>query len=378
MARRWLVTAVLLTCVAAGVAGQASDPSSAAALAARATERIRALQAEADRLAAQARTLFNDLRALELDRAIAQEGVTGAEARLTEVTAKRDEAAARVEKLEAERVANTPGVAERLVSIYKRGRGGYARLLLASDDPRAFGRLTRGVAAIAALDNVRVESHRRTLAAERAALADLETRRAEVSASQQTATTARADLEKAVAARNRAIDGLDQRRDLAAQYVSELQQAQAALQRTVGGLESAPPDLPFKPFRGALDWPVRGRLVSRFGTSRDNRFGTAIVRNGIEIGAAEGTAVTAVHGGIAAYVAPFTGFGNLIILDHGGGAFTMYGHLASTNLTQGQRVPRGTTIGTVGLAPAGSSALYFEVRIDGRPADPLEWLRSSP
>ncbi len=377
MTRRWLVTAVLLTCVAAGVAGQAPDPS-AAALAARAAERIRALQSEADRLAAQARTLFNDLRALELDRAIAQENVSGAEARLAEVTARRDAAAARVAQLEAERVANTPGVADRLVSIYKRGRGGYARLLLASDDPRAFGRLTRGVAAIATLDNVRIESHRRTLAAERSALADLETRRAEVGASQQTATTARADLEKAVAARNRAIDALDQRRDLAAQYVAELQQAQAALQRTVGGLESAPPDLPFKPFRGALDWPVRGRLVSRFGTSRDNRFGTAIVRNGIEIGAAEGTAVTAVHGGIAAYVAPFTGFGNLIILDHGGGAFTMYGHLASTSITQGQRVPRGTTLGTVGLAPAGSAALYFEVRIDGRPADPLEWLRSSP
>ena len=58
----------------------------------------------------------------------------------------RDASAERVERLEAARVAGTPGVEERLVSIYKRGRGGYARLLLSSDDPRAFGRLTRGVA----------------------------------------------------------------------------------------------------------------------------------------------------------------------------------------------------------------------------------------
>lgn len=363
----------------AAVPAPAQDTAGEAkALVARAAERIRALQKEADELAARARTLFNDLRKLELERAIAQEQVASTDAQLATVTAERDAAAGRVEELEAERVANTPGVAERLVSIYKRGRGGYARLLLSSDDPRAFGRLTRGVAAIATLDRLRVETHRRTLAAERTALAELEARRAEVIGLQQKAAEARAALEKTVKARNAAIDALDARRDLAAQYVAELLQAQSALQQAVVNMGDTPADLPFEPFRGALDWPVRGRVVTRFGPSREGRFGTSIVRNGIEIAADEGSRVRAVHGGRVAYAAPFAGFGTLVIVDHGNQSFTLYGHLREALVERDTRIARGGTVGLVGLAPAGSAALYFEVRVDGRPVDPLQWLRSPP
>jgi septal ring factor EnvC (AmiA/AmiB activator) len=372
----WLAAILLL----AGAGGSWGQPASDAAreLAARAADRILSLQREADQLAAQARTIFNDLRKLELERAIAQQRVAEADAQLRAVTAERDDAAARVERLEAARVAGTPGVEERLVSIYKRGRGGYARLLLSSDDPRAFGRLTRGVAAIATLDQVRLDAYRRNLEAERQALADLERRREEVGTSQRAAAQARSDLDKAVQARNTAIDGLDARRDMAARYVAELQEAQAALQRTVGAVGATATELPFQPFKGDLDWPVRGKVVARFGPAVDRRFGTSIARNGIEIAAPEGTPVNAVHGGTVAFAAPFSGFGTLVIVDHGGGAFTIYGHLGEARVERGARVARGAIVGTVGLAPAGSAALYFEVRVDGRPADPLQWLRSSP
>jgi septal ring factor EnvC (AmiA/AmiB activator) len=376
LGRAGLVIACMMVADAV-VSGQPAADD-ARALAARAAERIRALQQEADELAAQTRTLLNDLRKLDLDRAIAQQRVAEADAALQTVTAERDEAAARVERLEAARIAGTPGVAERLVSIYRRGRGGYARLLLSSDDPRAFGRLTRGVAAIATLDKVRIDMHRRTLEAERKALQTLEERHLQVAASQQQAAQAGTQLDKSAQARNAAIDRLDQRRDQAAQYVAELQQAQAQLARTANSLAETPTDLPFQPFRGALDWPVSGAVLTRFGASRDGRFGTAIVRNGIEIAAPEGTPVHAVHGGIVAYAAPFTGFGTLIIIDHGRGAFTMYGHLGESRVRLGGKVPRRAVLGTVGLAPAGAAALYFEVRVDGRPTDPLQWLRSSP
>ena len=329
-------------------------------MAARAAERIRALQREADDLAAKARSLFNDLRKLELDRAIAQQRVTEAEAALAAVTAQRDTAAKRVERIEAERVANTPGVAERLVSIYKRGRGGYAQLLLSSDDPRAFGRLTRGVAAIATLDRVRVEAHRRTLAAERSALADLENQRHQVASSQKAATKANQDLEKTVKARNNAIDAIDARRDLAAKYVAELQEAQAALQRRVGEVQHhhrARTAVPALPWRPGLAHERRG--LTRFGPSRQGRFGTAIVRNGIEIKAAEGAPARAVHGGTVAFAEPFAGYGTLVIVDHGGGAFTMYGHLGDVRVARGDRVQRNGIIGTVGLAPAGESSPLF-------------------
>lgn len=346
---------------------------------ARAAARIRSLQVEADRLAAEARSVFGDLRKLEIDRAIKREQLSRMEAELAQITQAGEAAAAHVKGLEAARVAQIPGVESRLVEIAKRGRGGYLQLLLASDDVRAFGRLSRGVAAVAELDRVRLETHRRTLVAERAAFADLNRKRAAIAAAQKEAAAARAAVDAAVAARNRAIDDLDRRRDLTAEYVGELQNAQLALERRMAtaGAASTAAALPIRPFRGDLEWPVTGNVVSAFGKALAGRFGTSIVRNGIEIAAPEGTPVRAVHGGTVAYAAPFTGFGVLAIVDHGGSAFTLYGHLSEVSVAPGAAIQRGAQVGKVGLVPAGDAGLYFELRIDGRPVDPLQWLRRS-
>jgi septal ring factor EnvC (AmiA/AmiB activator) len=342
----------------------------------RAERRIRALQTEADRLAARARTVLGELRRLELDRDIKQEELGLAERALVRVTADRDAAAKRLKALEETRVAETPGVEERLVELSKRGRAGYVQLLLASNDARAMGRMARGVAAVAELDRLRLEAHRRTVAAERAALDELNTQRAEVAAKQKDAARAKAAVDAAVRARNRMIDDLDHRRDLAAQYVAELQEAQRELERTLASPDApaAAVTLPIQPFRGELPWPLKGTVASRFGRVPSGRFGTEIVRNGIDLTAPEGTPVAAVHEGVVAFAAPFTGFGTLVILDHGKSAFTMYGFLKEAAVTVGTNVARGTTLGTVGLSPSGGPALYFEVRIDGRPVDPLQWL----
>jgi septal ring factor EnvC (AmiA/AmiB activator) len=338
--------------------------------------RIRALQAESDRIAAQARTVFGDLRRLEIDREIKQQEVTKTELALAQVASERTRTEKQLKALEATRVAQTPGIKERLVELSKHGPAGYVQLLLSSDDVRAIGRMARGVAAVAEIDRVRLDVHRRTLAAERDALKELDRQHQEVATLKREATRARSAVDKAVAAHNRLIDELDRRRDLAAQYVAELQTAQAELDRTVASAESGAPviALPIRPFRGDLPWPVAGRVVTRFGRQSAGRFGTSIVRNGIEVSAAEGTTATAVHEGTVAYAAPFSGFGTLVIVDHGQSAFTLYGHLLETVVRPGMNVSRGVPVGRVGVGPSGGAALYFEVRIDGRPVDPLQWL----
>lgn len=343
----------------------------------RAARRIRALQAEADRLAAQSRTVFGELRKLAIDRALRQEELQTVERELVRVSVDRDATAKRLKALEATRIAGTPGVAERLVELAKRGRAGYVQLLLASNDVRAMGRMARGVAAVAELDRVRLETHRRNLAAERDAFAELSKQRAAVARLQKDAARAKMAADAAVVARNRMIDDLDRRRDLAAQYVAELQQAQRELARTIASSDagSTVVALPIRPFRGDLPWPVKGRVTERFGRAPAGRFGTTIVRNGIEVTAREGDDVRAVHEGTVAYAAPFTGFGTLVIIDHGQSAFTLYGHLAEAVVTAGTNVSRGTVLGTLGQSPSGGAAAYFEVRIDGRPVDPLQWLR---
>jgi septal ring factor EnvC (AmiA/AmiB activator) len=133
--------------------------------------------------------------------------------------------------------------------------------------------------------------------------------------------------------------------------------------------------LPIRPFRGDLPWPARGTVARRFGTERDPRFGTTLNRNGLEIRATEGAPVVAVHEGQVAFAGPFTGFGNLVIVDHGQGNFSLYGHLEELAVTKGDAVERQRQVGTVGRTPTGDPALYFELRIDGRPVDPLQWLK---
>jgi len=350
-----------------------SDPKSQSD---RAAARIRALQAESDRLAVQARTVFGDLRRLEIEQEIKQAEVIKVETDLARVTMARDNAADYVATLAATRVAQTPGVKERLVELSKRGRAGYVQLLLAANDVRAMGRMARGVAAVAELDRVRLDTHRRMLDAERTALGELEQQRVAVTTLQRTARAARTAVDAAVAARNRLIEDLDKRRDLAAQFVVELQQAQAQLDRTIATADasSSVAALPIRPFQGVLPWPLNGPITSRFGRVASGRFGTTIVRNGIELAAAEGANATAVHEGTVAFAAPFAGFGTLVIVDHGSSAFTLYGHLLDAAVSAGTNVSRGAVLGRVGLSPAGGAALYFELRIDGRPVDPLQWL----
>jgi murein hydrolase activator len=354
-----------------------SQSPSATDLGRQAERRITELHAEADRLAVETSTTLTTLRRLELQRQIKVQELARAEAELGDLTAQFEQASARVDALEATRRAEAPWVQQRIVEVYKRGRLEYVRMLLTADNLRDIGRMSRALAELARLAHVRLENHRQTIRNERVALADLDKRRAEVDQARVAATRARRAMDAAVAASARHLEELDRRRDLAARYIGELQSAQQELQRSVESFSSAGTRaLPLEPFRGGLDWPIRGAVLSRFGPSTADRFGTTIVRNGIEIAAEEGAAIHAVHGGTVAYSAPFTGFGTLVIVDHGNNAFTLYGHLSQATVVRGSTVGRGDVLGRAGRTPTGQPAAYFELRIDGRPVDPVQWLRS--
>jgi len=133
--------------------------------------------------------------------------------------------------------------------------------------------------------------------------------------------------------------------------------------------------LPIRPFRGALAWPARGVVTARFGRQSTSRYGTGIARNGIEVSMAEGQPVRAVHEGTVAFAEPFTGYGTLVILDHGDGAYSLYGYLGSITVARGDRVEAQAPIALSGRNPSGNPALYFELRVDGKPVDPLQWLK---
>ena len=373
-ARWWGVGFILAAALSVGAIAQEPVPPGSAAQAA---ARIRDLQAEADQLARAAGTLLTELRRLEIARQIKSQEVQKAELELAMLAKSQEAMEQRLDRIAAERSAATPLVHERLVAIYKRGRGGYLRLLVQADNLQQLGRLTRGVASVARLDQLRVDAQRRTVREEQAALGELAARRAKAAGARDAAAAARRDLDSAIAAQARRIDEVDQRRDLAAQYVGELQAAQTSLQQRLETSKAPATSLPILPFRGMLDWPVNGRLLAGFGRGSADRLAAAVVRNGIEISTIEAQQVRTVHPGTVSYAAPFAGFGTLVIVDHGNNAFSLYGHLSQTLVTEGASVERNAVIGRAGRSPAGVQSLYFELRIDGRPVDPVQWFRSS-
>lgn len=345
----------------------------------RARERVRALQREAAVLAAQERSLLVELRQLEVDLRLRAEELAQINAEVTATTGELDRTESATRELQAEVARQKPIIAVRLTELYKLGRVGYWRLLLNVDDVNTVGRAYRSVGVLVRLDQDRMTAHRRTLASLTASRAALQTRQATLQSLRSEAQKVKSALDRAVVAHNERIRALDARRDLNARLVGELEMAQERLKATVGTLppgEAPWPGLPLAPFRGDLDWPVEGRVTEFFGRQAHSRFGTLIRRNGVEIAAVEDSPVRAIHDGRVAYAAPFTGYGNLVIVDHGNQAYSLYGYLATLQVQPDSSVGQGTTLGTVGR-PTGSEAprLYFELRIDGSPVDPVEWLR---
>jgi murein DD-endopeptidase MepM/ murein hydrolase activator NlpD len=123
------------------------------------------------------------------------------------------------------------------------------------------------------------------------------------------------------------------------------------------------------PSAAGLIWPVSGPVTSPFGM----RWGR--MHEGIDIGAGSGAPIYAAAAGVIVYAGWLGGYGNLVIIDHGGGLATAYGHQSQIAVSNGQQVGQGQLIGYIGCTGhCFGSHLHFEVRINGSPVDPLGYL----
>ena len=122
---------------------------------------------------------------------------------------------------------------------------------------------------------------------------------------------------------------------------------------------------------GAFSWPVSGTITSPFGW-RSNPFGGAPeFHQGLDIAAPTGTTITASAGGTVMMAQWYGGYGNYILIDHGGGYSTGYGHLSAFYVSAGQQVKQGQAIGAVGCTGECTGPhVHFEIRINGKPVDP--------
>jgi septal ring factor EnvC (AmiA/AmiB activator) len=381
--RRGASVAALAIAATTLTAQPASPPRAAAAAASSKVldARLSQAKAEAARLAGEQRTLLGRLRQIELaleTRTLERERTARAQTAATKAV---DSAASRVAAADAELAALTPEVKARLVRLYKLMPLGYDRLLFSLEDARTFDRAARVVAVLARSDRDRLEQFQQLRATRAADVTRLARERDGLDMLSSRLAGEEEALIETAANQYRLLKDVKERRDLNAQLLRELAAARDRLDRSVAELTAVGSSTVAAGGRlraGTMSWPVPGRIEARFGKQSSSRFGTMVNRNGIDIGAAEGAPVKAVQAGKVAYADAFAGFGRVVIVDHGGRFYTLYGHLASVDVSKGAAVQAGDDLGTVGMAPTGSPSLYFEVRIDGRPADPVQWLKPAP
>lgn len=148
----------------------------------------------------------------------------------------------------------------------------------------------------------------------------------------------------------------------------QVKERERRARKAAGGKTTAPRQ--FASLSGGLSAPLSGKVVSRFGRQHDTTFDVTIENRGVEIEAASGASVKSVGQGEVAFAGAVSGFGNVLIVQHGGGLFSVYGRLEAFLVKQGEAVKKGSVVGRLPGSPSGKSVLYLELRAGGTAIDP--------
>ncbi|PYQ54351.1 MAG: hypothetical protein DMF78_06275 [Acidobacteria bacterium] len=340
----------------------------------RVRERRQVIERDLARLRGQEKGLLAEVERLELEVRLRVEQLRETQLVLHRANEQMDATVKRVHELEASVAEARPQLAARARALYKLGELSYLRMLLSVERPSDMLRGYRFVSSLARRDRERMAALRADLASLDATRSELEKKTREAMALRAETERARRALEANRQKKSELLTSIVEKKETHAAYLQELEEAETKLGQLLSGLSQAEVSVPITVFKGALPWPTAGRVRTTFGRHKHPRFDTYTLHNGIEIEAPVDAPVTAVHDGTVAFADQFLGYGLLVILDHGGKNHTLYAHLAEARVQPGQHVAEGEQVGTVGASSVDGPGLYFELRSQGKPQDPMEWL----
>ncbi len=274
-------------------------------------------------------------------------------------------------------------LSKQIYTAYIMGQQAYLKLLLSQDNPAATGRIIKYYdyfhrsrtdlinQANATLSSL--EQNRRNIQREKKRLAKLRTN----------SLKKKDQLEASAQQRRTMVVSLNQQLQGKTSSLNRMLEDERQLQRLVNGIEKLIPEVlnskknqqVFRTLKGKLEWPATGIIQRLFGRKRGR---SKANWNGIVIRAKEGNEVHAVAHGRVAYADWLRGYGLLLIIDHGNGYMSLYGHNQSLLKETGDWIETGETIATIGnTASHTHSGLYFEIRHKGKPINPVKWCRKS-
>ena len=370
-----------------------------------------------------------DLRSTETDIGKLEKQVEALQQELKKTQGELERLDHEKKKLQSARVEQQRLIAIQARSAYQNGREEYLKLLLNQQNPEKFARTLTYYDYLSQARLEQLRSFNETLRQLANVEQDISLQQAQLLAQQGNLDAQRQELEKVRTERQQVLAKLNNDVKARDQKLQAREQDQADLSKVLKTIEetlarqareaeearqkallaaqeaekqrqrdalAAKDDAPSKPksipgplvsssgetfggafssARGKLPWPVNGRLLARFGETRGGDSRTKW--DGVMISASPGSQVRAVHGGRVVFADWLRGAGLLVILDHGNGYLSLYGHNQSLLKSAGDVVKAGEAISTVGNSGGqDSSGLYFAIRQQGRPSDPAQWCRA--
>ncbi|MGD9339380.1 MAG: peptidoglycan DD-metalloendopeptidase family protein [Chromatiales bacterium] len=366
------IAAILLVAASSGLPA-ADEEAELEALRGRMTDMRRALESDQGKRSAAE----TELRKVETD-------IGERNAALRRLRDQQSETARRIGELERERVAvearigvERDSLAAQVRAAYVTGRNERLKLLLNQQDPAHLGRMVVYYDYFNRMRRDTIASVSADLARLNAVAAEQETEAMRQRQLEQRQSQELDKLEQARARRAEVLVAVDASIRAKGDAIAEMEAQAATLEKLVEELREVlrdfpvEADAPFADVKGQLAWPLRGRLLRDFGQPRAQG---RLKWDGVLVGAAPGTQVKAVYHGRVAYADWLTGLGLLVILEHGDGYLTLYGHNESVFKSVGEWVAPGETIAEVGDSGGQAQpALYFEIRRGRQPQNPHRW-----
>jgi septal ring factor EnvC (AmiA/AmiB activator) len=384
---RWWLPAVLLLVAVAGGPGAADAQNERKATPAQKEAELKKVKSRIERVRKNVNQDIEKRDRLSVQLRDAELGVQQARRGLEALRAERIASESRLQELEREQAerdrelaAERGALAGELRAAYVNGREEQLKLLLNQQDPAEFGRMLAyygyfGRARADRIGNIRDKLEhlalvREKIAAENERLKGLESQQEKELAALRSAQQQRTRTVQAIESQIKSQGGELKRLESQAKGLEKLIADLRKALRNVPVAKQAP----FEPLRGKLPWPVQqGKVLARFGQPRA---GGSMRWQGMMIGTDRGARVRAPFAGRVVYADWLPGMGLMIVLDHGGGYLSLYGHNEEVFRSVGDAVAAGDVIGAVGDSGGHNQpALYFEVRRGREPVNPENWLQ---
>jgi septal ring factor EnvC (AmiA/AmiB activator) len=331
-----------------------------------------------ERLQKKSGTLLQTLFEIDSELAAAQEDLRKAEERMGEMEEELVRYRQMQEQANLSLAERRQRLRVRLRTLYKMGEVGWMNLVFGAESVDEGLERIRFLRRLAQSDRELIAETRRQREVLKVAERNIHEQKAHQQELTKQVLQRREEAEQARARQVDALKLIHREEALHKRAIRELRAARRRLAGVVKAIEGKrTASRGFRSWRGRLPPPVEGaRVEVPFGLRVDPRFRTKTKHQGVDICAGEGVPVKAVYPGKVAFAEPFQGYGLLVILDHGGGYYTLYAHLGRFMVKKGDKVQKGKAIGTLGSTGSLKGPyLYFEVREGGRAVDPQKWVR---